>query len=213
MTSRRLGAVVWLLIVLSALRAVLIDAAAQDRQTRGSPDTRASLTGQFLVAAPDLGDPRFAQSVILIVSHGPDGAMGLVVNRQYGAGSLRSLLRGFGVERSDVEEAVLLHYGGPVEQDRGFVLHSADYIGPSTRVVSPGLALSTGFDILKAIAAGRGPRHSAFYLGYAGWGAGQLEGELARHEWLTASAEVDMIFEKDLAHIWQQVLKRAGISL
>jgi putative transcriptional regulator len=160
-----------------------------------------------------MADPRFAHTVIYMVRHGEEGAMGLVVNRNYGRGPLKSLLRGFGVEKVKAEETVVLHYGGPVEQIRGFVLHSSDYKGSSTQVVAGDVALSTGLDILNALAAGRGPRQRLFLLGYAGWGSGQLEGEIARNDWMTAPADDRLIFSDDSEKIWQEALKRAGTPL
>lgn len=176
-------------------------------------DSSSSLAGQFLVASPEMPDPRFAQTVVYLVSHDEHGAMGLIVNRNYGRGPLKSLLQGFGVEKAKAEETVVLHYGGPVEQIRGFVLHSADYSGPSTQVVADDVALSTGFDILKALAAGGGPRQRLFLLGYAGWGPSQLEGEIARNDWLTAPAEDRLIFSDEGERIWEEALKRAGTPL
>jgi putative transcriptional regulator len=204
MTTRRLGLLGWFFtFALTALSAGAVEPGA----------VSSSLAGQFLVASPKMLDPRFAHTVIYMVSHDEDGAMGLVVNRSYGRGPLKSLLQGFGVEKAKAEETVVLHYGGPVEQIRGFVLHSTDYRGPSTQVVADDVALSTGFDILKALAAGGGPRQRLFLLGYAGWGPGQLEGEIARNDWLTAPADDRLIFSDDSEKIWQEALKRAGTPL
>jgi putative transcriptional regulator len=100
-----------------------------------------------------------------------------------------------------------------VEQIRGFVLHSTDYAGPSTQRVAGDVALSTGFDILKALATGGGPRHKVFLLGYAGWGPGQLEGEIARNDWLTAPADDRLIFSDDSDEVWREALKHAGTPL
>jgi putative transcriptional regulator len=204
MKSRRLGLVGWFFVfALTALSAGAAEPGAAS----------SSLAGQFLVASPRMSDPRFVHTVVYMVSHDGDGAMGLVVNRSYGRGPLKSLLHGFGVEKVKAEETVVLHYGGPVEQIRGFVLHSADYRGPSTQVVANDVALSTGFDILKALAVGGGPRQKLFLLGYAGWGPGQLEGEIARNDWLTAPADDHLIFSDDSEKIWEEALKRAGTPL
>jgi putative transcriptional regulator len=185
-----------------------VKSAASETATVGG-----SLAGQFLVASAQMPDPRFAKTVIYMINHNESGAMGLVVNRSYGRGSLRSLLEGFGVEKARADETVSLHYGGPVEQARGFVLHSTDYAGPSTQVVAGQVALSTSFDILKAMATGDGPRQRVFLLGYAGWGPGQLEGELARDDWLTAPADAGLIFSDDQNGAWEAVLRSAGTPL
>lgn len=175
--------------------------------------TGTSLTGQLLVASPRIGDPRFAETVIFIVAHSDEGAMGLVVNRTYGRGPLQRLLAGFGVTTAVQPATVRLQYGGPVETKRGFVLHSADYSGPSTTPVTGGMAFSTGRDVLQAVADGRGPQRRLFILGYAGWGPGQLEAELASNDWLTAPAETGLIFSDDIENVWQQALQRAGTPL
>ncbi len=158
-------------------------------------------------------DPRFTHTVVYMVSHGKEGAMGLVVNRSYGKGPLNLLLEGFGVERAKANETVTLHYGGPVEQGRGFILHSADYSGPSTQALPGEVALSTGKDILTALAAGAGPRRRLFLLGYAGWGPGQLEGEIARDDWLISPAEERLIFSEHPEQVWDEALRHAGTPL
>ena len=158
-------------------------------------------------------DPRFARTVVYMVSHGEEGAMGLVVNRSYGEGPLNLLLEGFGVEGPKANETVTLHYGGPVEAGRGFILHSVDYNGPSTRTLPGDVALSTGTDILKALAAGEGPRRRLFLLGYAGWGPGQLEGEIARDDWLISPAEERLIFSEHPEQVWDEALRHAGTPL
>lgn len=172
-----------------------------------------SLVGQVLVASPQMADPRFAGTVVYMVAHDQGGAMGLVLNRSIGQGSLKALLQGFGVEDPAADGTVRLQYGGPVDTGRGFVLHSPDYSGRGTRVVGEGVALSTGFDVLKAVATGAGPEQRRFYLGYAGWGPGQLEGELARDDWMTAPADAALVFNEDLEALWNQAMKGAGRSL
>lgn len=189
--------------------AALIGGAAATEHVAGA----ASLAGQFLVASPKMPDPRFAHTVVYVVSHGDDGAMGLVVNRTFGKGPLKVLLQGFGIEKTRAKETVTLHYGGPVEQGRGFILHSQDYNGPSTQTLQGQVALSTGMDILKALAMGGGPRHRLFLLGYAGWGPGQLEGEIARDDWLISPADERLIFSEDPEKVWEEALRHAGTPL
>jgi putative transcriptional regulator len=171
------------------------------------------LVGQVLVASPQMSDPRFAGTVVYIVAHDRGGAMGLVLNRSFGEGSLKELLRGFGIENATVDGMVQLQYGGPVDSGRGFVLHSPDFSGHGTRVVGEGVALSTGFDVLKAMAAGNGPQRRRIYLGYAGWGPGQLEGELARDDWMTAPADPAFVFDEDLDALWEKAMRGAGRPL
>ncbi|MCZ6607976.1 MAG: YqgE/AlgH family protein [Alphaproteobacteria bacterium] len=171
------------------------------------------LTGQLLVATQKLGDPRFAHTVIYMVDHDARGAMGLIVNRAYGIGPLAKLLEGFGIEHEDAAGTVRLHYGGPVAPARGFILHSTDYKGPGTRVVNKGVAITTKLEVLEAIAKGEGPKRSLFALGYAGWGPGQLEGEIARDDWVTAPADESLIFSDDLESSWDRAIKKAGVAL
>ncbi|MCZ6607907.1 MAG: YqgE/AlgH family protein [Alphaproteobacteria bacterium] len=171
------------------------------------------LAGQLLVATQKLGDPRFAHTVIYMVDHDAKGAMGLIVNRAYGVGPLDKLLKGFGIEDEDVAGSIRLHYGGPVDTANGFILHSTDYEGPGTRVVNKEMAITTKLEVLKAIAKGEGPKRSLFALGYAGWGPGQLEGEIARDDWVTAPADQDLIFSDDLESTWDRAIKMAGVAL
>ncbi len=171
------------------------------------------LAGQLLVATQKLGDPRFAHTVIYMVDHDAKGAMGLIVNRAIGVGPLDKLLKGFGIEGEDAAGTIRLHYGGPVDLAHGFILHSTDYKGPGTRVVNKGVAITTKLEVLKAIAKGEGPKRSLFALGYAGWGPGQLEGEIARDDWVTAPADENLIFSDDLESTWDRAIKKAGVAL
>ncbi len=197
-----------------ALFLVLAVAPGQADET-ASPETRNSpyLAGQLLVASPKIGDPRFDHTVIYMVSHDKKGALGLVVNKSYGSGSMEKFLKGFNIEASDIEGEIRLHYGGPVETGAGFVLHTADYEGPGTRVVNSKMALTTEMSVLKAIAEGHGPRHSLFAFGYSGWGPGQLEGEIARGDWFSAPADEKLIFGEDLEAIWDRASGSAGLKL
>lgn len=174
------------------------------------------ITGQLLVAAPDMADPRFSGAVIYMIGHDVKGAMGLVINRPFGSGRLSKMMEGFGVEANGTEadgNAVRLYYGGPVEPGRGFVLHTGDYKGPGVSVISDEVSLTSRLEILGAIAKGEGPKHSLVILGYAGWGAGQLESEMARDDWMTAPADLDLIFSDDPKSIWERVIKRSGVEL
>ncbi len=178
-----------------------------------APGSGRHLGGQLLVAAPKLTDPNFSETVIVMIDHNAGGAMGLVVNRSMGEGNLKALLEGFGIESEEASGTVRLHSGGPVERDRGFILHSTDYTGPSTKAINDEIAVSSGRDILSAIGAGEGPREARFILGYAGWGAGQLESEMAREDWLTAPADPSLVFSEDLDAIWQGAIDSGGLAL
>lgn len=183
-----------------------------------TPDDEPYLTGRLLVAAPHMADPRFAETVIYVVSHDADGAMGLIVNRIVGTGPIASLLEALDVD-TDLDAAlaeagdVQLAVGGPVEPQRGFVLHSDDFEGASTRIVGEGIAVSFGKDVLAAMAEGGGPERKLVLLGYAGWGPGQLESELARDDWQVVPAEISLIFSDDPDTVWDRAREGFGIEL
>ena len=171
------------------------------------------LAGRLLVATPKLGDPRFTETVIYMVRHNAEGALGLVVNRVLGSGPMDKFLEGFGLDTQGAKGTIRIHYGGPVSPGTAFVLHSSDYSGPGTTQVPDGLAMSTQLNVLKAMADGKGPKQNLFVLGYAGWGAGQLEGEIARDDWLSAPADDTLIFSDDPGGVWAKAMAKAGIVL
>jgi putative transcriptional regulator len=172
-----------------------------------------SLAGQLLVATDELQDPRFVRTVIYMVHHDPGGAMGLVVNRPIGDTSVAELLEGLGIEGNGVKGGVRLHYGGPVEPRRGFVLHTTDYVSESTRVVAGGIAVTVGTEILRAIGTGTGPRLSLVTLGYAGWAPGQLEGEIAAGAWIVVPADEGLVFDQNHEKKWNRAMARRTIQL
>lgn len=171
------------------------------------------LTGKILIAMPAMGDTRFARSVIYVCAHSGDGAMGLIVNKPAHELSFSHLLNQLGVAQGPGGPDIRVHFGGPVEHGRGFVLHSTDYSGgPATLRVNDDFAMTATMDILQAIAAGRGPQRSIMALGYAGWGPGQLESEILRNGWLTAEASSDLIFSADNPLKWERALKSLGVE-
>jgi putative transcriptional regulator len=163
----------------------------------------ASLAGQLLVAAPSMGDPRFRETVIFMIRHNKDGAYGIVVNRPIGERPLAGLLQMLGEKETAVAGTVRLFAGGPVQPELGFVLHSTDYREATTLDVTAGVAMTSSRDILRDIGHGKGPRQSLVAFGYAGWGPGQLEGELARRDWVLAAGEPRLIFEEDRDKVWE----------
>ncbi|MFC3053460.1 YqgE/AlgH family protein [Kordiimonas pumila] len=171
------------------------------------------LDGNLLLAMPGMNDPRFDRSVIYVCSHDSSGAMGLVINKVHDSLNFDALLRHLEIEANAPDHEVLIHTGGPVEPGRGFVLHSADFVQDSTLVISETLALTATVDILKAIADGRGPLHCLVALGYAGWGAGQLEHEIQANVWLTAEAEEEIIFYTELEQKWPRTMAMLGIDI
>lgn len=171
------------------------------------------LTGQLLVAMPQMRDPRFARTVIYMCAHNAEGAMGLVVNRLMGSINFPDLLTQLGLETAARKEQIRVHFGGPVESGRGFVLHSTDYVHDGTMVVESGFALTATLDILKAIAGGEGPKLSLLALGYAGWGPGQLDAEMQANGWLTAPADEQILFDKSLDDKWERAIGKIGVSV
>jgi putative transcriptional regulator len=178
-----------------------------------------SLDGQFLVAMPDMSDERFAQSVILLVGHGDEGAMGLVVNHELANMRFADILDELDLGDPDAiirlpdtirQRAVMR--GGPVEKGRGFVLHSSDYRSRNTYPVTGDVSLTATLDILKAMAFGPAPKSSLFALGCCGWGAGQLEGEIADNGWLTAPFSRELLFDTPVDERYEAALASLHIT-
>ena len=172
----------------------------------------AFLTGRLLIAMPAMSDPRFAQTVVFICAHTPEGAMGIVVNRPLEEPSFDDLLRQLEIEPVPPARRIRLCAGGPVDHGRGFVLHTADWTGENSLQVDDAHALTASLDVLKAIAEGHGPRQGFLALGYAGWGAGQLERELQENAWLSAPADEALVFDADHATKWRRALAKLGID-
>lgn len=173
------------------------------------------LTGQLLIAMPALRDPRFARTVIFMCAHNDEGAMGLVVNRLIGSISFDALMEELDIAREELPvpwSAPSIHFGGPVETSRGFVLHSADYTSEETITFESHLAMTSTVEILRDIAIGCGPRQAMLALGYAGWGPGQLDEEMQDNAWLTVGADDDIIFDQDLDSKWERALAKIGVS-
>ncbi|WP_319530946.1 YqgE/AlgH family protein [uncultured Cohaesibacter sp.] len=181
-----------------------------------------SLEGQFLVAMPSLKGPHFERSVVYLCSHSQDGAMGLVVNQVSTQITFPDLLRQVDIlgENEDMINLPMpargMHVlnGGPVDQGRGFVLHSSDYkLESSTLAVSDEICLTATVEILRALAEGRGPKSALLTLGYAGWSPGQLEEELQSNSWLTCSADSSLLFDCTPEDRYERSLKLMGIDL
>ncbi|MCH8918912.1 MAG: YqgE/AlgH family protein [Proteobacteria bacterium] len=170
------------------------------------------LTGQFLIAMPQMADPRFAQTVIYLCAHTADGAMGLVINRQIDSITFPGLLRQLEIEVADADDQIRVMFGGPVEMARGFVLHSQDYVQDSTLLIGDGVGLTATLDILKDMARGVGPKRCLLALGYAGWAAGQLDHEIQANGWLHAPADENLIFGDEAGSKWDRALGILGIS-
>jgi len=200
-----------------ARRAGLLGLAALTLSALQSPETPApdapSLAGQLLVAAPDMGDPRFDGTVILIVHHGANGAFGVVINRPAGEKPIATLLEEMGEDGGNASGSIPLFLGGPMEAQLGFVIHTADYMTVKTLPIGDKFAMTSDPDILRDIAAGKGPKRSFIAFGYAGWAPGQLEDELSRNSWYLAPADEALLFDKNRDTVWQRAYDRKTLRL
>jgi putative transcriptional regulator len=177
-------------------------------------DPQRHLAGMLLVAMPSMQDPRFARSVIYLCAHSAEGAMGLVVNQVAGEVSFPAVIGQLGIETRDdaADVDTPVHVGGPVQPSRGFVLHSPDYVQEGTMVIDERFALTATVDVLRAIAAGKGPERRVLALGYAGWDAGQLDSEIQANGWLLAPADPEIVFDRDNATKWLRAMRAIGVD-
>jgi len=198
------------LVVLSAL--ALLTGGIPGRPANPAPRVR-SLAGELLVASPEMRDPRFARTVIYMISHDAAGAQGFVVNRPLGEILLGRLLEQMQMDGSSASGKVRLHGGGPVESLRMFALHTSDYTSAQSAVVKDGVSVTSDPAILLAVAAGKGPRRLRLVLGYAGWAPGQLEAEMEAGAWIRAAADESLIFDEDYDKKWEKAQARQKIDL
>lgn len=172
------------------------------------------LTGKLLIAMPGMADPRFAGSVVFLCAHSADGAMGLIVNKRVDEVTFNEMLEQLEITRTDATPDVPVCYGGPVEMRRGFVLHSTDYLprGEEGVTVDHRFAMTATLDILEDLARDSGPAKALLALGYAGWGPGQVEAEIAQNGWLTADASPDLVFGRVMDGKWEAALRSLGVD-
>ncbi|WP_424932610.1 YqgE/AlgH family protein [Amaricoccus macauensis] len=171
------------------------------------------LDGQLLIAMPGMGDPRFERAVIFMCAHSPEGAMGLIINKPAPELRFRALLEQLKIKSEVDLDETPVHFGGPVEHGRGFVLHSSDYeVDGGSLKVNPSFAMTATLDILQDMAKGEGPDQALLALGYSGWGPGQLESEIQANGWLIASAEPDLVFTSHHDQKWEAALRTLNID-
>lgn len=170
-----------------------------------------SLTGKLLIAMPAVQDHRFERTVIYLCAHNDDGAMGLVINQEMDNTDFSDLAEQLNIQLSEEIDHIRVHFGGPVDSGRGFVLHSPEYERDGTLIVDDHISLTATVDVLRSIAAGRGPRKSLFALGYAGWGPGQLDQEISENAWMIVEADESLIFDTGLEGKWDLALAKIGI--
>lgn len=186
----------------------------------GAPSGKAGfLTNQFLVAMPGMRDGRFARAVIYVCAHSDEGAMGLIINQKAPNISFNKLMKQLSIATPRDEELppaadeIRVHVGGPVDTQRGFVLHTPDYRAKdSTLTIDKGVSLTATVDILKAMAGGKGPSQAILALGYSCWSPGQLESEIHANGWLHCPADTDLIFHPDLEAKYERALTKIGIN-
>lgn len=181
---------------------------------REDNEDHASLAGQLLIAMPSMMDPNFEQTVIYVCAHSDQGAVGLVVNRPTGTVSLKDLLEQLEIPSLHIPREKQVLIGGPVETERGFVLHSTDYYREdATLKTSDTIGLTATLDVLTSIASGEGPERSLLAIGYSGWGPGQLEEEIQANGWLHSAADDTLVFDEDYDSKWQRAIGLLGIDV
>lgn len=169
------------------------------------------LAGRLLLAMPGMGDPRFDRAVIAMFVHDAHGALGIGLGEVRKGLRFHALLRDLDIQPGKAPDCPVLN-GGPVEPQRGFVIHTPDWDGPGTVLAEPLGAMSASLEVLKAIAAGEGPSEWLFALGYAGWGEGQLDGEMRRHGWYAAKGNPEILFSTPAAQRWKASWAAEGID-
>ncbi len=194
----------------AGLLLTFLSAAAPQRAAMAQGDP---LVGQLLVASPGMGEAIFAHTVILVIQHGEGGALGIVINQPFEERSIASLLERIGKKDSTVHGDVRVFAGGPMEPTVGFIVHSAEYRRPETTYIDGRIAMTSSPEVLRDIGHGKGPKESLVAFGYAGWGPGQLEVELARHDWITVPEDPQLIFDDDRTKIWDEAMARVGEPL
>jgi putative transcriptional regulator len=194
---------------------IALGAAQPDSDTAPPAKTQAAdpPPGTLLIAAETMGDPRFSHAVILILSHDADGAFGIVINRPLEEEPIADILAAAGDAKASQDDAAIkgsirVFAGGPVQPELGFVVHTPDYKGEGTLTVPNIVAMTPTTDVLRDIGRQKGPAKYFFALGYAGWGAGQLEDEIQHHDWFSTPGDPKLIFDDDRGELWKRALER-----
>ena len=195
-------------IVVLALGAGLLSLPQPRAAERKQP-----IAGQLLVATENMRDPRFVEAVIFLVKHDAQGTLGLVINKPIAQGSINDLLKGFGSEVEGNNSEMTIHYGGPVSDQQGFLLHSDDITFEGTIRNSNGIAMTSNTRLIEAIALGKGPRQFLMTLGYAGWAPRQLEGEILANSWVIVSSDNGLVFGADAEKKWRRAMDKRQIPL
>ena len=177
------------------------------------PPAAKTLTGQLLVATPEMGDPHFFHTVILLVRQDERGAFGIIVNRPIGERPWAELMAQIGEDTAGMDGTVQIFNGGPVQRGSGFVLHSTDYHGEGTIGIDDQVAMTSNLQVLRDLARHKGPAKSLLAFGYAGWAPGQLEHEMALNAWFTIANDPKLVFDEDREKVWDKAVARRTIPL
>ena len=171
-----------------------------------------NLTGQLLISMPSLQDERFFKTVIYLCAHSKDGAMGIIINKKIDYDLYPDLLEQLGIDKPLDNKKLFIRYGGPVESGRGFILHSDEIIQKESLTIDSGIALTSTAEFFENLSKGKGPKNSILALGYAGWGAGQLEKEIIANSWMTLSTDSKFLFDEEVNNKWSQAYNLLGID-
>ena len=171
-----------------------------------------NLTGQLLISMPSLQDERFFKTVIYLCAHSKDGAMGIIINKKIDYDLYPDLLEQLGIDKPLDNKKLFIRYGGPVESGRGFILHSDEIIQKESLTIDSGIALTSTAEFFENLSKGKGPKNSILALGYAGWGAGQLENEIIANSWMTLSTDSKFLFDEEVNNKWSQAYNLLGID-
>jgi putative transcriptional regulator len=188
--------------------ALLVAAMLQLAAPARSANDAGLLAGQLLIAAPTIGDPRFSHTVILLLRQDDTGAFGIVLNRPIERRSVASLLEAAGDHEKGLDGSLQVFAGGPVQPELGFVVHSPEYRDAVTLTIDTEVAMTADKQVLRDIGHHKGPQKALFAFGYAGWAPGQLEAEIARHDWFTTTGDPKLIFDNDRGDLWDNAMAR-----
>jgi putative transcriptional regulator len=177
-------------------------------------DGEGFLHGKLLIAMPGMSDPRFEKSVIFMCSHSAQSALGLIINKPIEGLPFRDLMIKMDIPVTDVTSKAPVLFGGPVETDRGYILHSNERSNrPATTAITSEISLTPTVDMLRAISEGRGPEKWLLTLGYAGWGPGQIESEIVRNGWIHCDADAALVFDAEMDAKWGKAFGKLGAGL
>ena len=172
------------------------------------------LAGKLIIAMPTMSDPRFKRSVVCICAHNEDGAIGIIINKIIESLSFSKIIKQLKLNKNMTKNDYKDHiyFGGPVETERGFILHSADYSSENSTSINSEISMTASTEILQALIDGNGPNKSIVALGYAGWGPGQLDTEIQSNAWLSVESDLELVFSAKTAEKWDMALEKIGVN-